>query len=166
MKGSKTVTSSRARAARYSGNCNSSSWLPLAITPTAVEEHHTLGERDRLDAVGDDHGGAAFHRLHQPAADRRLGGRVDGAHRVVEHEHARVAQDGSSDGEALALTAGEAVALRADDRVVAVGKLTDERVGFGEPGGTHNFAVVRLRVADGEVRTNARREHDCVFEHE
>ena len=48
-----------------------------------------------------------------------LGLGVEGAGRLVEHQHPRVAQQGAGDREALLLPAGEAVAARADHGVVA-----------------------------------------------
>src|SRR3954447_16184912 len=69
------------------------------------QQHDTIGEADRLDAVGDDQRRPPRHRVHEPAPDRGFGGRVDRAHRVVEHEHTRVAQDRPRDREALPLPA-------------------------------------------------------------
>ena len=77
----------------------------------------------------------------QPAGHRGLGGDVERRERVVQHEHPRPDRDGTGEGDALALTAGQAEPLLADDRVEPVGQpvreagagdlegLFDERVG-------------------------------------
>ena len=67
-----------------------------------------------------------LHDLAQRRVDQLLGAGVDRRGRVVEHEHARVGEHGTGDGDALALAAREREAALADDGVVAVGERLDE----------------------------------------
>ena len=53
---------------------------------------------------------------------------VERARRLVENEHARLAGERASDGDALALAAGQGGAALADDGVVGLRQLQDELV--------------------------------------
>ena len=75
-----------------------------------------------------------------------LGAGVQGAGRLVEDEHGRVAQDGAGDGEALLLAAGEAVAALADEGVVPVGQGRRCGRGSGRPAAA---ARISSSVASG-----------------
>ena len=56
---------------------------------------------------------------------------VEGAGGFIEQQDRRVAQDGASDGEALALAARKTRAGFAEETVDAVGQLAEEAVGMG-----------------------------------
>jgi hypothetical protein len=53
---------------------------------------------------------------------------VERARRFIENEHARLADERASDGNALALAAGQAGAALADDGVIGLRQLEDELV--------------------------------------
>ena len=89
-----------------------------------VEDDDAVGEGHGLDlVVGDvDHGGVeAVVQLGDldPHLDAQAG--VEVGERLVEQEHARVADDGAADGDALALAAGELLGLAVEQ----VGDLQD-----------------------------------------
>ena len=65
----------------------------------------------------------------------RLGRGVQGAGRLVENEHARVADDGPGHGDQLALAQRQAGAALAEHGLVALGQAADELVGADEAGG-------------------------------
>ena len=159
-------TGSSASACRYSGSREQLVVRSVRDDAAAVEEDDAVGQADRLDTVRDHERGAAAHRFDEAAPDRGLGRRVDGAHRVVEDQHARVAQDRTGDREPLPLAAGQRVALRSDDGLVPVGQRAHERVRFGKARGPLDLGVGRLGPPDAEVVANARREHDGVLEHD
>ena len=72
-------------------------------------------------------------RSCQRTMDGFLDVNIDGAGGVVEHEDARVGEEGAGDGDALALAARQVVTTLADDGVVAVVKSEDEIVSLGRP---------------------------------
>ena len=129
-----------------------------------VHQHDTIGERDRGRAVGDDQRGAAVHDFGERGTDLVLLRGVDRGRGVVEDQHARVGEDGASDREALALPTRQREAVLAEERVVAVGQVTDEVVGTGELCGAHDPLAVGVAFA------STRRERevlpDCVTEEE
>ncbi len=79
-----------ASTSRYRSDVSSSSsCVPSATHPTALEQHDPVGERDGRRAVGDDQRRPAGHHLAQRGADLVLLGRVDRRRRVVEDQHPR-----------------------------------------------------------------------------
>ncbi len=83
--------------------------------------------------------------------DRTLGLGVQGAGRLVEHEHARVAQQGPGDGDPLLLTAGETVPAGADHRVVPVGQPGDQVVDLRGLGRVLDLGVGRVGPGVAQV---------------
>src|SRR5690606_9647266 len=102
----------------------------------AAQQQDLVGPPDLGQSVGDQQRGAAFEHPADGLLDQVLGGGVDGAGGVVEHEDRRVGQQRPRDGQPLALAAGQGDAALADDGVVAVVELADELGGlrvFGRP---------------------------------
>src|SRR5437762_1256721 len=79
-----------------------------------------------------------------PGDEAPLGERVDGGERVVEHDDACAGDERACEGDALALSAGEIDAALADERVVTVGQLVDERVDAGCRARGEHFVPVRV----------------------
>src|SRR5690242_5421333 len=96
-----------------------------------VQDDDLVGAPHGGEPVGDGDGGAAPGQVVERLLDRALGLGVQGAGRLVQHEHARVAQQGPGDGDALLLAAGEPVPAGADHGVVAVGQPGDQVVDLG-----------------------------------
>ena len=113
---------------------SSSSWVPSVDDPAVVDHDDAVGEPQGRAAVGDEDRGAVGHERAQRVVDGLLGRGVDGRGGVVEHEDARVGDDGPGQGDALALAARQREAALADDGVVAVGQLVDEPLGAGRHG--------------------------------
>ena len=91
--------------------------MPAATIAAAVEQRGAVGERDRRRPVHDDERGAVGEDRAQRVLDERLGVHVERRQRVVEHEHARAADDRAREREPLPLPARERQALLADPRV-------------------------------------------------
>ena len=91
--------------------------------------------------------GAAGDRGAQVLDEVALGLGVDGRHRVVEHEHARACDERAREGDALPLAAGEVDASLADQRVVAVWELLDERRHARRIAGREHLVPARRRGA-------------------
>ena len=107
---------------RPGSTSSSSSWRALGHHPSGVEHDDAVGQAQRRAAVGDEDRRAVGHQLPQGVVDGLLGRRVDRRGGVVEHQDARVGEDGPGQGDALALAAREGDAPLADDGVVALGQ--------------------------------------------
>ena len=130
-----------------------------------IEHHHAVGEADRREPVGDDQRGAPVHERAQRAVDLELALGVDRAGGVVEHEDARVDEQGAGDGDALALTARQRVAALADDGVVAVGQLQDEVVRAGCPRRRLDLLERRVGSTERDVVADRLREEERLVGH-
>ena len=87
--------------------------------------------------------------------------------RLVEQQHAAVAQQGARDGQALALSAGQARAALAEHGVVALRQPFDEAVGLGPAGGfAHRLAVDRGGMAERDVVVHGGREQQRLLRHQ
>ena len=89
-----------------------------------------------------------------------LGLRVDGRHRVVEHDDARAGDERARERDALALSAREVDAALADQRVVAVGQLGGELRDAGRLAGGDDLVPRRVRPRRGQVVAQRDREED------
>src|SRR5258707_145374 len=90
------------------------------LDDAAVVQHDDLiGVADGGQPVRDGDGGAAPGQGVERLLHGPFGLGVQRAGGLVEHEHARIAQQGPGDGDALLFPAGEAVPARSDHGVVA-----------------------------------------------
>lgn len=131
--------------------------------PAAVEDGDAVGEVEGGAAVRDQQGGAAAHDLGQRLVDLVLDAGVHGGGGVVEHQQARVGEEGAGERDALALAAGEGQSVLADGGVVAVGQLGDEPVGLGRAGGGRDLFLGRVRAAVGDVGAHGVGEEEGVL---
>lgn len=75
--------------------------------PSAVENEDAIGVPDCAEPVGDGNGGSTFGRLVERRLHELFRGRVEGGRGLVQQQDLWVAEQRSSDGEALLLTARE-----------------------------------------------------------
>ena len=101
--------------------------------------------------MGDGERRPVGRQLVETALDQHLRLGVDIACRLVEDEDRGVFEDRPRDGDPLALAAGEFDAAFADHRLVAVGEVLDEIVGFGGLGGRTDVGVGRVEAPVGDV---------------
>ena len=137
---------------------------PVGHDPSAVEQHHPVGQADGREAVGDDERGPPLHEDAERGVDALLHLDVDGAGGVVEDEDRWVDQEGAGDGDALALPARERVATLADHGVVAVGQAVDEAGGTGRLGRGHDLFEGGVRSAVGDVVPDRHGEEEGLVE--
>ena len=90
---------------------------------------------------------------------------VERAGGLVEDQDARVGEQRPRDRDALALAAGEARALLADHRVVALGQLADEVMGAGKLRSVDHRLDRRCRVGDRDVLAHAAVEEQVLLQH-
>ena len=119
--------------------------------PAVVEHRDPVGAADRREPVGDGDRRAAAAELVERALHGALGRGVERAGRLVEHEHARVAQQRAGDRDALALAAGEPVAARADEGVVALRQARDQVVDLRGAGRRLDLGVRGVRPDVAQV---------------
>ena len=112
----------------------------------------------------DDEGGAAGHDAVHRLEDFVLGPGIDRGGGIIEDKDGRIEQDGSGEGEALALAAGKVAAILMKEGVVAQGQLFDELVRGGEMGGTLDLLAGGAGIAEGDVRGNGRAEEETLLE--
>lgn len=93
---------------------------PLLHHPALIDDVDHVRLLDGAQPVGDGDGGAALRGRVQGRLDHLFRLRVQRRRRFVEEEDFGVAQEGSGDGDALLLAAGEEAAFGADDGGEAV----------------------------------------------
>src|SRR5581483_4889402 len=125
--------------------------VPERLDHAVAQHEHAVADRQRGQAVGDDeqrHVTAEIleRLLHQP-----LGPQVERAGGLVEHEHARVADERAGERETLLLPAGEVLAAGADERLVAVGPLHDLLVQVRQLGGALHGVERDVGPVEGDV---------------
>src|SRR5579859_2950064 len=96
----------------------------------AFQDEDGIGAANLRQAMGNQQRGAALQDAVYGLLDFVLGGAVDGAGRVVEHQDARVGQQGAGDGDALALPTRKGDTALANQRLVAVFEALDEAAGL------------------------------------
>src|SRR2546423_15500338 len=94
-----------------------------------------------------------------------LGRTIDGAGRVVEDEDARIGQQRTRNGDALALTAGKSHTAFANHRVVAFFEVADKAIRLGILRGLLDSILGRLLTKTiGDILADgARKEEDILF---
>ena len=129
----------------------------VALDHAVVEEHHPVGERQRIQAVGDDKDRSpARLQLLDRLDQRRFADVVEIGVGLVEHDQAGVAIERAGEPDALALAAGQHAAAVADAGVVALGHPQDHLVHARAPGGVDDrfgidVAEARDVLGDGAV---------------
>ena len=83
---------------------------------------------------------------------------------LVEDQDARVGEQGSGDGDALALASGKAGSLLAHHGVVALGQLADEFMGAGQLGCMNDGFERCGRIDDGDVLAHAAVEEGVLLQ--
>src|SRR5579883_189050 len=98
----------------------------------ALDGDDAIGRAHGGKAMRDDDHGAALSDAAHILLDDALALIIERARRLVENEDARIGDERAGDRNALTLSAGEAAAALADDRVVALRQFEDELMRAGE----------------------------------
>src|SRR5947209_449916 len=107
----------------------------------AVEDADKIGIDDRRQPVRNHDRRTTAHQRSQGGLYLALALGIERRGRLVEQQDRGVLQHRAGDRQALALSAGEAQPMLADDRVVALRKLADEAVRSGGLGGRLNLRL-------------------------
>ena len=94
-----------------------------------LHHHDLIGMAHGAEAMGNHQGGSGSGDPIQGPLNGGLGFVVDGGCGFIEHQHRGIFQDGSGQGNALALPTGQPLAPLSHHGVVAL------RQGFNKPGG-------------------------------
>ncbi len=131
---------------------------------TGIEHDDVRGARSGGDAVRDSTSVRPSPARSSAFRMHRLGPRVDGGERVVEHEHRRLVEESARERDALLLAARELDAALADDRLEAVGQpvdlLEDRRLGGCAADAVHRVGSVRVVEGEADVALDRRREEE------
>src|SRR5882757_2660766 len=154
--------------------------VQVSVVPAAAQEvivaavFDDAAVRDRDDAVGpahgrqamgdDDHGTAGCDVGHI-VLDRPLALVVERAGRFVEHQDARVHDQGARDRDALTLAARKAAATLANHGVVALGQVEDELMGAGELGRRDDPFERHAGVGQRDVVAHRAAHQDALLQH-
>ena len=134
--------------------------------PPVVEHDGAVGDLDGREPLGRDQHRAARERGAEVLDEVALGLRVDGRHRVVEHDHARPRDERPRERDPLALPAGEVDAALADQRVVAVGQLGREMRDTGRLAGCDDLVPRGVGPGGGQVVAQRDREENRPLRHD
>lgn len=113
--------------------------------------------------MGDHHGRGRFQYAPQRRLHQRLRMHIQSRERVVEHQEARLSDDGAGQCQALPLTAGEAETLLADLGVEAVRQVVHE-VGLRDRQRPPQLLLAGTLGAHENVVPDARREERRLLE--
>src|SRR5947209_19960521 len=105
---------------------------------------------DRDEVVRNDDRRPPAHQTAQWLKDPMAGLGVEVGGRLVQDEARCVANHRPRNGDPLALTAGEAPALLANNRIVPVGEPSDELMSVGGFGRADDLLYVRVRPSKGD----------------
>ena len=101
--------------------------------------------------MGDGDGGLSGADTVNGLGDETLGLGIHGGGGLVEDEQGRIEQQGSRDGDTLALTAGQRAGADTYHGIVALGEAEDEVVGVGGLGGRDHLGTGRLGIGVADV---------------
>src|SRR5579875_79133 len=109
-----------------------------------AQDQDLISLADLREAMGNQQGGTALQHAANGLLDLVLGGAINGAGRIVEDQDARIGQQRSRDGDALALAAGERHPALANLSLIPVLKIHDELVSLGIAGSLLDGCPVSL----------------------
>jgi len=128
--------------------------IAAAWLERTADSGYLVGDREALDAEIS----AAFalrpgraEAIRQRLLHGVLALGIEGARRLIQEEHGRVAQDGARDGDALRLPAAEQRPPLPNRRVVALRQLHDEVVSVGSLGGSAHLLIGGLWATHADV---------------
>ena len=131
-----------------------------------IQHQHPVGVLDGRQAVRDHDGGAVYREALQGFLDQRLRFGVQGGGGLVQQQDGGIFQDGSCQGNALALPARQASAPFSGQGVVTFGQGHDEVVDVGQPGSPLDLLLAGARPAEADILGQADREKVGVLGHE
>ena len=134
--------------------------------PARFDHVDHVGAPHRAQPVGDDEAGTTLQELAQGFLDQQLGARVDVGGGLVQHQDARILEQGAGDRQELTLAAAQVGGTLLQHGVVAVGKLLDELVSARPPRRRFDVGIRGVRPAVTDVVADGVREQKGVLQHD
>src|SRR6266480_490179 len=135
-------------------------WLAVFRSLARAEAEHLVHLEAARKVVGDEEQGHLSLELVDGLGEALRGVLVEIAARLVEDQDLGPLQEGARDRDALALAAGEAHAVLADDRLVALRKLLDEAVDLRHAARLDDLREVGVRAGHLQVVVDRAGEED------
>ena len=129
------------------------------------ENRNVCGASNRTQPVGYDKAGAPFHQMFEGHLHLVLTLGIECAGGFVEDEDGRVSQDGSGNGNSLALSTGEGYSTLADHGLVAISQFLYKAVGMCCPSGGDDVTLGRLGSSVRDVVGDGGVEKEGVLAH-
>ena len=130
-----------------------------------VNDENLIRLLDRCQPVCDGDDGFAAHQRRERLLDQMFVFGVDAGGGFVQDDDRRVLEDGTGNGDALPLTAGERAAALADNRVVAVRQRHDKVMAAGFLRRCDHLRLGGIRFAEQDVCANGVVEEIYVLKH-
>src|SRR6266446_4483607 len=137
----------------------SGAWL-YRNQPPLFNRDDDVAVLQRANPVGDDECRPALSEPFHCFQQRSLSLHIDRTSRLVEDENRRVLQECSSNGNALALTAGKTHAAFTNKSVVTIRQADNKLVRIGGPGRSYDFILASAGTAICDVLGDAGRKQD------
>ena len=130
--------------------------------------HHddSIGAADRAETVGYNENRAAFHQGIKRLLDERLAFVVERACGFIENQNPRIFEQAASDGDALALAAGERGTSLSHLRFETAFHFGDEFPGIRQLGGAPHFVLGGIRAAVADIFIHRTGEEKVVLKHD
>ena len=131
---------------------------------TVLQDHNLVGIGDGAHAVGDDDDGLVLHEFRNALLNLGFVFDVEACGGFVEEHDGGVLEDGAGDGNSLAFTAGERVAVFTNDCVVTLRELLDKVIAVGEFCSSQDFFVGGVAFTDANVVADGSVEQHDILE--
>lgn len=128
--------------------------LSMGEDATLVKNVDGIGLDDGAEAVGNDEAGAIGAEFGEGLLDELFGFYIDGRGGFIEQQNRRVFEEGTSEGEALALTTTQQHAPFTNFSVETFGKALNEVFGAGIAQRGPDFVIGGAGFAKEEVVTH------------
>ena len=140
--------------------------MRTALNDASVVQHHdSVGVFHSAQPVCDDKHRAARHqRVHAPLYNG-LGAGVDGAGRLVQDHHGRVRHRRTGNGQQLSLALGQACAVAAQRRIIALRQACDEIVRTRQLGRGDTLLVTGVQAPVANVVHHRSGEQVGILQH-
>lgn len=139
---------------------------PIFEDSAIAKDGNLIALCDGGEAVCDDDDGVVSHEAIDVGLNEALGFGIQGGGGFIKDENGGIAEDGSGDGDALALSTRESRAAFAQHGLIALREGHDEVVGIGAFGGGLDLLLGGLRTAIGDVGCNGIGKEEGLLEDE
>ena len=138
----------------------------MLYQPSIVKDEDLVCIYNCTEAVGDHNNRLTFHQFGNRLLNQDFILRVKGCCCLVKQNNGSVFQQGASDGNTLALTAGKSAAVFTENRLIPVRHLPDKFITIGGFGRGNHLIVRCVWIAKTDIVHNRIIEQGHILEHE